>query len=643
MKQRETRLQLHCSALKAVSPSPPHAGCDRLRHVAVARAARDDRMRDGEIQLTVSARIVLETMGSPAPFSVSKIVVKSLESAKIDHVFLVPGKMIYPLLEAIDESPAIRAIVSAHETGSAFMADGYARASRKFGVCIGISGPGTMNFVPGMAAAQADQIPILYIAGGVSSRAEGKGAFQDATLGGIFESGVVRNLVDNVIELKNKENAQAEMRRATDGLNWMRRGRTFISIPIDVQKQEIPSGQDGTRQPYDHGEFNVCEVPASRVALDALCKEYLLKSKKVAFLIGSRGNDADTAKALLEVAEKFHIPVATTLSGKGAFPEHHVLALGIYGFSSHSRAVHVINSDGLDALVVFGSDLNQRDSMNWSKKLTAGKELIIFDDSFNPPAMGHVAHGRIFSGIGATFRVLSQTDTDSSAGFVKVLEARKAWVTELNQTPLYDHRFEQASVPVLPGDRSLYPGDVVKRLCQLLPKDSNVVVDSGAHRIFMAHYWLSSGIGNYFSSSSLAPMGWAIAAGIGIKLAAPKRPCIVVTGDGCMLMHGTEIQTAARYGVRMIYVVLNNSAHGAIHIDAINNGSISEQFSKLPRHDWTAFASSLGVAARRVEHLDDLEDVLSEASRYNGPFLIEVMTGVFPAPNRYYAQSAACS
>jgi len=108
-------------------------------------------------------------------------------------------------------------------------------------------------------------------------------------------------------------------------------------------------------------------------------------------------------------------------------------------------------------------------------------------------------------------------------------------------------------------------------------------------------------------------------------------------------MHGMEIQTAARYRVKMIYVVLNNSAHGAIHIDAISKGSISEQFTKLPRHDWTAFASSLGVAARMVEHLDDLEDVLSEASRYNGPFLIEVMTGVFPAPNRYYAECAACS
>lgn len=581
-------------------------------------------------------------MESNAPLNVSKLVVKSLESAGIDHVFLVPGKLIYPLLDAIDDSPSIRGIVGAHETGSAFMADGYARASRKFGVCAGISGPGTMNFVPGMAAAHADRIPMLYIAGGISSRAEGKGAFQDATASGIFESGVVRSLVTDVIELKNKDNIQAEMRRATEGVNWMRRAQSFMSIPVDVQKQDVLPGHSVARQPYDHGEFNACEVPANRAALEALCDRYLLQSKKVAFLIGSRGNDADTAKVLLEVAEAFHVPVATTLSGKGAFPEEHVLALGVYGFSSHSRAARVINSDELDVLVVFGSDLNQRDSMNWSRKLTEGKELLIFDDSFDLPAMGHIARQRIFSGIGASFRLLLQKAADSRAGILKALESRKAWVAEVNETPLYDHRFEQLEARVHDDDQSLYPGDVVKRLCRLLPKDSNVVVDSGAHRIYMAHYWLSSGMGNYFSSSSLAPMGWAIAAGIGVKLAAPERPCVVVTGDGCMMMHGMEIQTAARYRVKVIFVVLNNSAHGAIHIDAIRSGSISEQFTRLPRHSWAAFATSLGVAARMVEDIDDLDGVLEEASQIDGPLLIEVMTGVFPAPNRYYAEAEVC-
>ena len=578
-------------------------------------------------------------MESHAPVNVSNTIVTSLASAKIDHVFLVPGKLIYPLLASIDESTSMRAIVGAHEAGSAFMADGYARASRKFGVCLGISGPGTMNFVPGMAAAYADKIPVLYIAGGVSSCTEGKGAFQDATLSGIFEIGLVKNLVENVVELKNKKNIQAEMRRATDGLNWMHRERSFISIPIDIQKQEAPSAQRVTRQRYDNSGFDVGEVPASRVAVDALCNQYLFTSKKIAFLVGSRGNDIESAKTLLEVAEKFHIPVATTLSGKGAFPEDHVLALGVYGYSGHSRAIQIINSDELDALIVFGSDLNQRDSLNWSSKLTAWKEVIVFDDSLDSPAVGYIEHGRVFSGIGATFRMLAQTDTDSRPDFAKVLETRKAWAEKVNQTSLYDYRFEQTSAQVSNGSQPLYPGDVVKRLCQLMPRDSNVVVDSGAHRIFMAHYWLSSGIANYFSSNSLAPMGWAIAAGIGVKLGAPARPCIVVTGDGCMLMHGTEIQTAARYRVKVLFVVLNNSAHGAMHIDAISNGSISERFTELPHHDWTVFASSLGVASCSVERLEDLEHALGEASRYDGPFLIEIKIGVYPAPNRFYEES----
>jgi acetolactate synthase-1/2/3 large subunit len=582
-------------------------------------------------------------MESHAPLNVSNAVVAALEAAKIDHVFLVPGKMIYPLLEAIARSPSIRGIVCAHETGAAFMADGYARSSRKFGVCMAISGPGTMNFVPGMAAANADRIPVLYIGGGVSSRAEGKGAFQDATLGGMFESGVVRGLIGTAVELKNKENLRAEMRRALDGLNWMRRSQSFFTIPVDIQKEDVPPGQPVSRQMVGQHESNAFGAPANGEALEALCEQYLLKSKKVAFLIGSRGNDPQTAKFLLEVAEKFSVPVATTLSGKGAFPETHVLSLGVYGFAAHSRAVRVINSDELDALVVFGSDLNQRDSMNWTEKLSAGKELIVFDDSFDAPAMGHIASKRIFSGICAAFRFLLQIDAKRDDDFSTALNRRRAWIAEVGQIPLYDPRFEQRDMRRSAGGLSLYPGDVVKRLCQLLPKDSNVVVDSGAHRIFMAHYWISSGIGNYFSSSSLAPMGWAIAAGIGVKLASPERPCVVVTGDGCMLMHGMEIQTAARYEVKILYVILNNSAHGAIHIDAISKGSIPEQFSELPSHSWAAFAASLGVAARRVDHLDELEDALNEASRLNGPFVLEVPTGVFAAPNRYYSECETCS
>jgi acetolactate synthase I/II/III large subunit len=164
-------------------------------------------------------------MNPSGSFNVSKSLLKLLKSLNINHLFLVPGKMVYPLMNAVSATREMHGIVAAHETGSAFMADGYARASRKFGVCMAISGPGTMNLVPGMAAARADRIPVLYVVGGIPSQSEGKGAFQDGTLGGIAEAGVVGNLVDNVVDLKSGQNLQAEVRRATDGLNWMQRAR----------------------------------------------------------------------------------------------------------------------------------------------------------------------------------------------------------------------------------------------------------------------------------------------------------------------------------------------------------------------------------------------------------------------------------
>ncbi|MDR2288743.1 MAG: thiamine pyrophosphate-binding protein, partial [Serratia marcescens] len=160
-------------------------------------------------------------------------------------------------------------------------------------------------------------------------------------------------------------------------------------------------------------------------------------------------------------------------------------------------------------------------------------------------------------------------------------------------------------------------------------------------RIFMAHHWLAAGRGDYHTSSSLAPMGWAICAGIGIKLAAPQRDCVVVTGDGCMLMHGIEIQTAARYGVKVVFVVMNNNAHGAMHIDTLQNRGISADYTALPSHDWKAFANSLGVASAKAETLEDLDEALDAAAKHPGPYLIEVMVGNFAAPNRYYAESIA--
>ncbi|MFI8416862.1 thiamine pyrophosphate-binding protein [Serratia sp. NPDC078593] len=561
------------------------------------------------------------------------VIIQTLEARGIQHIFLVPGKLVYPLIKSIERS-AIAGIVGAHETACGFMADGYARASRKFGVCLGISGPGTMNFLPAMAAAQADKIPVLYLAGGIATYHEAQGAFQDGSNSGIDELTIVKPLLSAAIEVKNPLTLQHELRRSLSCLNSQRKGRAYLSVPVDMQKKPL---QD--KPPAQPQRTPLCrETAVDDAALDSVLDDYVLRGLNIACLVGSRVNNPQDAELLLRVAEKYRLPVATTLSGKGAFPEKHPLALGLYGFAGHTRAVETINGDGVDVLLVLGCDLSQRDSLNWNPKLHGTKTLVVIDEDFDKVSSHYQPEVQIFSNLTGALQRLLDAVADDDAHLACVNKLREQWMEHVSQLPLEQTPSDLPAREAL-GEANMYPGDAIKHLRRRTAADTNVVVDSGAHRIFMAHHWQSSGCGDYHTSSSLAPMGWAICAGIGIKLAAPHRDCLVVTGDGCMLMHGMEIQTAARYRIKMTFVVMNNCAHGAMHIDTLQNRGISADYTVLPNHDWRAFAQSLGVAAASASTLEELDNALTAAAAHDGPYLIEMRVGNHVAPNRYYAES----
>ncbi len=560
------------------------------------------------------------------------VIIQTLAERGIQHIFLVPGKLIYPLIKSIDGS-SIAGIVAAHETACGFMADGYARASGNFGVCLGISGPGTMNFLPAMAAAQADKIPVMYLAGGIATYHEAQGAFQDGSNSGIDELTIVKPLLSNAIEVKQAHTLRHELRRSLSCLNGQRKGRTYLSVPVDIQKRPA---QESSSPGASRRRETAIDLPA----LDALLDDYLLRGLNIACLAGSRVNNPQDADLLRRLAEKYHLPVATTLAGKGAFPEGHPLALGLYGFAGHTRAVETINGEEVDVLLVLGCDLNQRDSLNWHPQLHGTKTLVVIDEDFDQISSHYQPDVQIFSNLSAALQHLLAAADSNEPHLACVNKLRSQWMGHVSQLPL-EQRQPDRTARMMAGEKHLYPGEVVEHLRSRTAADANVVVDSGAHRIFMAHHWQSHGVGDYHTSSALAPMGWAICAGIGIKLAAPQRDCLVVTGDGCMLMHGMEIQTAARYRLKMTFLVMNNCAHGAMHIDTLQQSGVGEAYTALPSHDWRAFAGSLGVAAARAATLDELDAALAAAAAHDGPYLIEMMVGNHRAPNRYYAESVA--
>ena len=211
-----------------------------------------------------------------------------------------------------------------------------------------------------------------------------------------------------------------------------------------------------------------------------------------------------------------------------------------------------------------------------------------------------------------------RSDTIGSA-LASGQEQRRAWLAGIKQQPrLYD--LENCSRPTKP----IHPAAAIAALRKVYPADGIVLIDSGAHRAFAGHYWSAYEPRTYISATNLGPMGWAIPASIGVQCARPERRVSVITGDGCMHMHGLEVQTAARYGLPIIFVVLNNRALGNVWLRAHRYGPLPSELTSIPDHDWAGFARALGARAFTVDDPAQLEATFRSALAANATVLIDV-------------------
>jgi acetolactate synthase-1/2/3 large subunit len=200
-------------------------------------------------------------------------------------------------------------------------------------------------------------------------------------------------------------------------------------------------------------------------------------------------------------------------------------------------------------------------------------------------------------------------------------EQRRAWIEQIKSGPrLYDvENCASREVPI-------HPAAAITTLRKIYPRDGIVLVDSGAHRAFAGHYWSAYAPRTYISATNLGPMGWAIAAAVGVQCARPDRRVAVFTGDGCMHMHGIEVQTAARYGLPIIYVVLNNGALGNVWLRAHTEGPLPAELTSVPDHDWAGFGRSLGAQGFTVRDPGELETTYQRALAANATVVIDVKT-----------------
>jgi acetolactate synthase I/II/III large subunit len=562
-------------------------------------------------------------------------IVQSLAAEGVDHLFMVPGGMNDPFMPAMTETPGVRTVVAAHEAGAAYMADGYARGSGRLGVAFGIGGPGIFNMVTPLAAARADRSALLAISGEVPRDREGRGAFQDASGAALDDVSVLRPVTTESLSVGSPALLDGYLRTAA--LTALRELMpVHLSVPLDVQRAEV----DVSWSPLPEASYRPMfldsdALEAAFAVFDATETETV---SNIVLLAGPGVSHAGADAALAAVAERFEIPVATTLGAKGVLAEDHPLSLGVFGYGGSRWATEAILDPRVEVLLVVGSALSQRDTLNWDPKMLPSVELIHVDA--DPSLIGRTwpASVPVTASPQAFLNRLAAAEGSTAAGLEAGKPARRAFLADIRSR---GSRSYQAS-DALSEAELMHPARMVAEARAACPRETVLAVDSGAHRAWCSQYWASHGDGDYLSLANLAPMGGAIPLGIGAKFARPDRPLVVATGDGCMLMHGLEIHTAARHQISLVILVFDNHAYGNIWYRAAGMGPGPEGLTEIEGIDWGALARSLGGDGVTVQRPEQIAEALERGLAYPGPFVVAARIDKrYPTPIAPWRQAVA--
>jgi acetolactate synthase-1/2/3 large subunit len=549
----------------------------------------------------------------------TRYLLSSLVAEGVDHVFLVPGGLVDPFLPELAAAPGLTPIVAAHESGAAAMADGYARASGRFGACLAIGGPGATNLATVAASARADASPVLFLTGQVPTDWEGRGGFQDSSAATFDDTALLSHVTAASLSVENPHLVHHHLRACLTRMLAGPKAPVHMSLPLDIQRAEVAA-------PWEPLDASVYRPRfADRAAVERLWRILVPEGGgaapvRVAILAGAGVEKSGATECLTAFAEQFEIPVATTLRAKGVFPEDHRLSLGVFGYAGHRPAIEALLSGRVEVLLVLGSGLSQRDTLYWDAKMLPSRALVQVD--VDPTVIGRTFHTHVpvVGDCRAALALMMEPGSARIMRFRSGNEARADWlrgIREAGRTCYEAERMESEAVP-------LHPARVAAELRRALPREAAVVVDSGAHRAFFAHYFKAFGPRTYFTAANLGPMGWAVGAAIGVQAARPDRRVACVTGDGCMLMHGMEVATAARYGLPILYVVINNGALGNVWLRAVEDGPGAGALAELPGHDFAAFGRAMGARGLAVTRPEELAPAFAEGLAGHGPCVIDV-------------------
>ena len=530
--------------------------------------------------------------------------VKALEAEGVTHVFGIPGGTVIPLYDALYEA-SFKHVLVRHEQAAAHAADGYARASGKTGVCLCTSGPGFTNILTGLATAYSDSVPMVAIAGQVATNLIGTDAFQEADAFGSSLPMVKHSYL--IRELKDLPSAfKSAFELAVAG----RPGPVLIDLPVDIQKAVGPfSYPQSPLLPLHlrHGEEDFSGLSAALALLQGAQRPVLLAGGGVVASAGA-------AAALFELAEKTRIPVATSLLGKGAFPESHPLALGMAGM--HGTVAANLALSQADVVLAVGTRFSDRTTGRLSG-FAQNARLIHADADASELGKNIAADVSL---LGDARLILAKLEEGHPA------VPERSWLGEVeNWRKKYPLSQEQ--------EARFTPAAILRRIQQRYP-DACVATDVGQNQMWSALHWKSASPRTFLSSGGLGTMGYGLPAAMGAafamesRTAETRKPVFCFAGDGGFLMNVQELDTCARYRLPVNIFILNNGCLGMVRQwQELFWEKRYSHTTASPTCSFAALAEAFGMAGHTCESLEHLDALLDGLPGETGPVLVDCRIG----------------
>ena len=549
----------------------------------------------------------IEDSGTQTQYEMSgaDALMDSLRRHGVDTIFGYPGGAILPIYDAVfkaEQEGWLKHILVRHEQGGTHAADGFARATGKVGVCFGTSGPGATNLVTGIATAQMDSVPLVVITGQVPRPAIGTDAFQETDIFGITLPIVKHSWVVRDPSEIAKVVAQAFL-IASSG----RPGPVLIDIPKDVGQEMFKylPVEPGSIKPLG---FELPFAPEHKAISSAL--DLIENAEQPLLYVGGGVISSGAHETLAAIANRYQIPVTTTLMGKGAFDERDPLSVGMLGMHGTAYANFAVTE--CDLLIAIGARFDDR---------VTGKL-----DTFAPKAK--VIHFEIDPAEINKNRVVEVSVLgDVGISLVKLLDLSNQRKTNprtsqwLNKIKNWKNNFPLITPP---KEGEIYPQEVLIALRDLA-QDAYITTDVGQHQMWAAQYLLN-GPRQWISSAGLGTMGFGMPAAMGVKVALPKEKVICIAGDASILMNIQELGTIAQYKLNLKVIIINNHWQGMVRQwqESFYDERYSASNMSVGEPDFISLSKAFGIEGIVISERENLIPQLQKALENEGPVLVNV-------------------